>query len=313
MAATLPNAPFWHLVTTLTLRDNMRLLRNPHPDSLEFAAWLLAIGEGRIGGPGVKVPLASHHVLPPSSTQTDLVHCVYGDVTCLDMCDFEGLATFFSARAVLAPYNSVVNDVNDSVIDSLPGEERTYLSADKALFLDGNMDLELPEEFVNTIDIPGFPAHRLRLKVGCPVILLRNLDPPRGLCNGTRMIVTEMRGRVLGCRVVTGAVSREDRDVLLPRIKLSASPTNSMPFSLHRTQFPLRLAFAMTINKAQGQSLDIVGLELQRPVFSHGQLYVGLSRATRPDSLSILLPSQHTYESTNIVYHEVLDNECAWV
>jgi hypothetical protein len=57
-----------------------------------------------------------------------------------------------------------------------------------------------------------------------------------------------------------------------------------------RLQYPVRLAFSMTMNKSQGQSLRYVGVDLREEVFSHGQLYVALSRATSGDRVSVLLP-----------------------
>jgi ATP-dependent exoDNAse (exonuclease V) alpha subunit len=60
------------------------------------------------------------------------------------------------------------------------------------------------------------------------------------------------------------------------------------PFKFKRKQFPIRLSFAMTINKAQGKTIPIVGVYLPEPVFSHGQLYVVLSRATAKSNIKIL-------------------------
>jgi ATP-dependent exoDNAse (exonuclease V) alpha subunit len=80
-----------------------------------------------------------------------------------------------------------------------------------------------------------------------------------------------------------------------------------LAFHLTRTQFPVRLAFAMTINKSQGQSLDHVGIDLRRQVFAHGQLYVALSRTTDVNRLSILLSPENFDEMIeNEVYPEVL-------
>lgn len=95
--------------------------------------------------------------------------------------------------------------------------------------------------------------------------------------------------------------------VLLPRIKLA--PTDSdMPIT--RRQFPVRLAFAMTINKSQGQTFERVALLLEKPVFSHGQLYVAISRVGDPRYLKIFLPpSQITVD--NVVYSEVLQQASA--
>ena len=71
--------------------------------------------------------------------------------------------------------------------------------------------------------------------------------------------------------------------VTIPRI--TPQPSDSrFPFTLRRRQFPVRVAFAMTINKSQGQSLERAGLLLPRPVFSHGQLYVAFLRSGCPPS-----------------------------
>ena len=62
----------------------------------------------------------------------------------------------------------------------------------------------------------------------------------------------------------------------------------------------------MTINKSQGQSLAHVGLDLRSPVFSHGQLYVGLSRCTSENSLKVLLKMTDNGQTVNVVYKEIL-------
>ena len=81
----------------------------------------------------------------------------------------------------------------------------------------------------------------------------------------------------------------------------------NLPIPLKRRQFPLRLAFAMTINKAQGQSVSRVGLNLQTEVFSHGQLYVAFSRCTSGDRIKVLLPDgNETKRVQNVVYKEIL-------
>jgi ATP-dependent DNA helicase PIF1 len=77
---------------------------------------------------------------------------------------------------------------------------------------------------------------------------------------------------------------------MIPRTPLSPSSTEDLSFDFRRTQFPLRLAFAMTINKAQGQTLNHVGLCLKEPVFTHGQLYVALSRVIGGANLRMIVP-----------------------
>lgn len=94
------------------------------------------------------------------------------------------------------------------------------------------------------------------------------------------------------------------KKVLLSRIDLIPSDT-VLPFSFKRRQFPIRLAFCMTINKAQGQTLDHVGIYLSDPVFSHGQLYVALSRAKSFDNIKVQIKPKGC-RTTNIVWKEVL-------
>src|SRR4051812_1544514 len=89
---------------------------------------------------------------------------------------------------------------------------------------------------------------------------------------------------------------------------LTSESNAGLPFTLRRMQFPVRLAFGMTINKSQGQSLNHVGLYLANPVFTHGQLYVGLSRGTCSRNVHILLDSSPTgkaNQTANITYDEI--------
>jgi len=152
----------------------------------------------------------------------------------------------------------------------------------------------------NENKVSGPPLSHLSLKPGCPLMLLRNIDPLQGLCNGTRMVLMEIKQRVLQCRILGGSFA--GNIVFISRITIDPSGED-MPLPMSRHQFPVRLAFVMTINKAQGQSVRIVGLDLRTPVFSHGQLYVALSRCTSRDRIKVLMEGTKT---ANIVYPEVL-------
>jgi ATP-dependent DNA helicase PIF1 len=121
----------------------------------------------------------------------------------------------------------------------------------------------------------GMPPHKLKLKIGAVVMLLRNLDVNQGLCNGFRLIVRHLHNHTIDYEVATG--SNKGNRVLIPRITLTPSDP-FLPFKLRRHQFPIRLSFPMTINKSQGQTFDRLGLVLPQPVFSHGQQYVAFSR-----------------------------------
>jgi len=87
------------------------------------------------------------------------------------------------------------------------------------------------------------------------------------------------------------------------------------PFTLRRHQFPVRPAFGMTINKAQGQTLKMVDIFLPKPVFTHGQLYVAMSRIGWPEGVKLLVTDgwEDAHENAhadvytrNVIYTEVL-------
>jgi len=120
-------------------------------------------------------------------------------------------------------------------------------------------DFLFPTEFLDSLHLSGLPPHSLVLKKGTIVILLRNLNVTSNLMNGTRFIVRNMYDHSLDLESITGQGTAQR--ILLPRIDLTPSDS-TLPFSFTRRQFPIRIAFAMTINKAQGQTLDKVGLYL---------------------------------------------------
>jgi len=130
----------------------------------------------------------------------------------------------------LAPKNTIVEQINEYMLDLIPGEEKVYLSYDSTISQDkdGNVidDIHTPE-FLNTIVVSGIPNHKLRLKVGVPVMLLRNIDQRAGLCNGTRLIITRMGKFVLEGKVISG--SNIGDKVFIPRLSLIPSDVR-IPF-----------------------------------------------------------------------------------
>ena len=118
------------------------------------------------------------------------------------------------------------------------------------------------------------------------------------VCNGTRLVVKTLMQHIIEATIITGQFSRED--VYIPKIPLCPS---DYPFEFKRLQFPVKLSFAMSINKAHGQSIKSVGIHLEPGCFSHGQLYVGCSWVSSQKDLYILASNAKT---KNIVYKKAL-------
>ncbi|KAK2381622.1 ATP-dependent DNA helicase PIF1 [Trifolium repens] len=190
----------------------------------------------------------------------------------------------------------------------MSGDGKEYLSCDTVSRCDGDAVVDhrwITTEFLNEIKCSGLPNHKLILKVGVPIMLLRNIDVSSGLCNGTRLTVTYLGIDVIGGRFVSG--NNGGDVVYIPRMRLLPSDAN-VSISFQRRQFPLCVCFSMSINKSQGQTLGRVGLYLPRPVFTHGQLYVAVSRVRTMDGLKILIVDEKDKVKTstvNVVYPEV--------
>lgn len=168
------------------------------------------------------------------------------------------------ARAILAPTNEVVNRINTDILIEVQGEMKEYLSMDT--IMDTKLSTPYPVEFLNSLELSGVPSQKLQLKLNVPVMLMRNLDAPR-VCNGTRLRITKLGQNILGATILTGVGKGES--VIIPRILIIPS---DLPFKFKRVQFPVKLSFAITINKPQGQTLQVAGVHLEKPCFSHGQL-----------------------------------------
>ena len=131
----------------------------------------------------------------------------------------------------------------------------------------------------------------------------KNLNPTKGLYNGSRLRLLQVCPSVSLCKIVEGR--HRGQEVLIPRITHHCNDSR-LPFRLCRRQFPVTGAFAMTINKSQGQSYNRVGIYLRNEVFSHGQLYVALSRGRHPTNIKVANENANAAGMVkNEVYHEV--------
>ena len=308
IAASIKNSGLWPLFKIYKLEQNVRV--NEH--QVEFKNWLLELGEGRLPQENGEIEV------PPQFHTGDVVKAVFGeridvtDIASLQskviLCTTNETTTYLNLKVRMIQRHQLLFSCNFilnllQVLELIPGDRKTYTTVDEANRDDNEDAIMFPEEYLHSLMPTGLPPHRLTLKVGCIVTLLRNLNIKRGLCNGVRLVVRRMLDHVLDCELLTGP--NAGTRVLIPQIKLKpAADGSNVPFT--RRQFPVRLAFAMTINKAQGQTFDCVGVYLKDcPVFAHGQLYVAFSRVTSSLNLKVQL-SSNCHTTKNIVYHEIL-------
>ncbi|KAG5550191.1 hypothetical protein RHGRI_015221 [Rhododendron griersonianum] len=295
VGASLRRSLLWNGMHILTLSLNMRLNSTDLANS-NFAEFLNEIGTN----PEEVVELPS--TIQKCESVSELLFTVYPQL------DVVGTITptFLNERTILSARNDDVSAINLAALNVFPGDTTTYFAADKMSFDDAHdrsITNRYPNEYLNSLNPSGLPPFKLDLKVGCPIMLLRNIAPKAGLCNGTRLMIVNCANRIIEAQILIG--DKFGDLVFIPRISLTPS-SSEMHFEMTRRQFPIRLAYAMTINKSQGQSVNFVGIDLRTPVFSHGQLYVALSRCTSGDRISVLLSNDASCSTTNIVYPEVL-------
>jgi ATP-dependent exoDNAse (exonuclease V) alpha subunit len=178
------------------------------------------------------------------------------------------------AYVILTPTNAAAQRINMAYLDALPGRLHSY-------------EAGVSGEF-NTSAQPTDTT--LQLKVGAKVILLRN-DPDRRWVNGTvarisrltdKQVWVDVNGREFEIEPAAWENRRYAYDSTAEKIVETVAGTFK--------QFPIRLAWALTIHKAQGLTLDKVYIDLGRGTFAHGQAYVALSRCRSLEGLALARP-----------------------
>lgn len=180
----------------------MRLHRNQRFDGAndadrEFASWLIEVGKGRNSNETGMVALPQSMRIPHNSEES-LIQALYPGLAGIPL--GQNNDTWFAEQTILAARNDDVSALNTATLQTFPGHSQIFHSADSIAKIGSEAPQETglyPVEYLNSLDISGMPVSKLELKVGCPIMLLCNLNPRAGLCNGTRGVVTRMTRRVL--------------------------------------------------------------------------------------------------------------------
>ncbi|CAJ0950757.1 unnamed protein product [Ranitomeya imitator] len=226
-------------------------------DEVEYYSWLLNLGNGELSN---VYGLPEDIIEIPNSfiEEGDLITAIFGDSIEITDATVEAIAN----KAILTLLNNDVHTMNDKILSQVQGEHSTYCSVDTIAEEEGVILTYYPAEFLNSLNPTGMPPHEIKLKPGAVIMLLRNLNRKHSLCNGTRLYVKSLKAKVIHAVALNGKA--KGQTVLISKIDL-ISQDNNLPVQMLRHQFPVMLAFAMTINKSQGQPLDIGEIYLPLP------------------------------------------------
>ena len=303
------SSPLYQCVDLLSLNENMRLEANvkyheTNTAVLGYPAFLLKVGEGKF-----EVTTESLIELPTAvnvvGSSTDLVKSVFQNLN-----DNHNDVHWLTSRAILTLTNNWLKSLNEKVAEWFPGNFSHYQSADSvmcdSLQAKNAAELRYPQELLNSIEVGGsLPDHSISLKKGFIVMLLRNIKPSAGHVNGARYVVENMTPTLLYLRSTSG--SRTGVRLILPRMNCTVSKDDFPILGFRTCQFPIRVCFAMTVKKAEVQSIrGTLGIDLLGQCFSHGQLYVALSRTTNPRNVFICT-ADGSRRTKNVVFTEVFD------
>ena len=164
--ACIQMSPIFPQLKQCFLTENMR----SDKEEKEFSEYLLSLGEGNeeifeeLGEFGIRIP--DEYLV---KTKEDLIENVFPELGKQNLGQSELID-----GSIYTPLNVHAKEINNLCLEGISGESRTYLSADSVLE-DDHKEV-VPLEYLNTVSISGMADHDLSLKVGCPVILLRNLQ-----------------------------------------------------------------------------------------------------------------------------------------
>uniref|UniRef100_T1J1X4 ATP-dependent DNA helicase n=1 Tax=Strigamia maritima TaxID=126957 RepID=T1J1X4_STRMM len=170
----------------------------------------------------------------------------------------------------LCTHKKDVQRINEEQLYSLPGASKYFTAIDNNIYYTDYIDQHCP---VN---------RKIQLKIGCQIMLCKNLNVQKGLVNGARGVITGFEAGNDGLPIV------KFKTGLQQTVQFERYLINSVGgITLTRQQLPLTLAWAISIHKSQGMTLDCVELCLKN-VFAAGQAYVAMSRAKSLEGIRVI-------------------------
>jgi len=180
-------------------------------------------------------------------------------------------AILCSTNVIVDEWNSVIQELNQNTGHELCSEDRVQEIDDPHGYIQRMITESVRERFQR----PGVPHHRIILKKNDICMIMRNLNRKEGLTKNLRVKIVDIHPYII--RVCTlDPLTRKYYNI--PRIRFSVSLPYGRSIKMERKQFPLRLAYSITYNKSQGQEFQKVLVDIRNNPFTHGHLYVALSR-----------------------------------
>jgi hypothetical protein len=249
---TIQRCAWWKLTTILKFSKNWRAALNP-----EYTQWLDHIGHGVIEH--VEVPISQR-----VATYADLIEVVYGD--CVD-CP--------QNKQILALTLETCATINQLCFAKMPGLLIESPAADS--YIDCFDPDAYPRDYVESVQMKGAPPFMLPLKIGAKYMCIKNIDTKRGVINGTMLRLISTGRRFAQFRILSGR-SAGSIELLTKMMFTITTEASGLPFTILRRQYPIIPAYCLSVHKAQGQSLEKMGIVFESDPFTHGQLYVAFSR-----------------------------------
>jgi ATP-dependent exoDNAse (exonuclease V) alpha subunit len=336
ISASMKSSHLWEIFQIFKLTTNMRLrglanienqdINEDHPlfRQRNYSQMILDIGEGKEdsnlanclqgedeeGDSYIGLPLLKYFLDDEEGIQNAVEFISADNIPLILKYKYTILAT---TNEKVDEWNTLIQSRNTQpMFDLISADHLCEVDDPKSILKD-----MLTEDVLKHFNKSGVPSHQLSLKVGDICIILRNLSKKDNITNNTRVRILHITNHAV--RVQT--ICSSPKVVILPRIKFKFRLPFGESYEMIRTQFPLRLAYCMTINKSQGQEFERVLLDLRNSAFTHGHLYVALSRVYDEANIRILVSSsrliynesetvgqkQHAW-TKNVIYRELLHN-----